>query len=354
MPPVLVPETKSNRRWTGLPAARSMAASTTAGTMPRMPPPSMDRMRTGRVCAPSFMRRFLLGLVGGSRGGVPAAGPGGVLDPFREGPGRGQGGGRDGGASPRGGPGGGGRTGRRRGLRVGAFRAQPPEAAREPAALQVQRDAVAPQPVGEPLGGDEEGDLRVERPPVLPVAVQLLDEVRRGPGPAGLGQVQRQEPGLVRGQEGRPAADLDPPAGPGPELDAGGKGLGHGAGHGLALARMRGFGGADDGVVRAAWSTSAAARTARMAMPPSVARNPARSPRTSPVGRTSPSRSRNRTAAQAAGSCRRLAGSRGHAPWGPAAAASAACRSSSGGASAAGVVMALTLGSVAAGTGYCW
>src|SRR5258708_4533489 len=47
MPPVDVPAIKSNSSQIGLPDCFSMAASTTAGMIPRMPPPSIARILSG-------------------------------------------------------------------------------------------------------------------------------------------------------------------------------------------------------------------------------------------------------------------------------------------------------------------
>lgn len=45
-PPVEVPATRSKRSAAGRPVSRSSSVSTSAGMMPRMPPPSTERMRT--------------------------------------------------------------------------------------------------------------------------------------------------------------------------------------------------------------------------------------------------------------------------------------------------------------------
>src|SRR5258707_13141 len=47
IPPVDVPAIKSNSSQMGLPDCFSMAASTTAGMIPRMPPPSIARILSG-------------------------------------------------------------------------------------------------------------------------------------------------------------------------------------------------------------------------------------------------------------------------------------------------------------------
>src|SRR5690242_1259929 len=44
IPPVEVPATTSNSSATGLPVHRSISSSTIAGMIPRMPPPSMERI----------------------------------------------------------------------------------------------------------------------------------------------------------------------------------------------------------------------------------------------------------------------------------------------------------------------
>jgi hypothetical protein len=45
MPPVDVPAIRSKVSATGLPVSRSSSASTIAGMIPRIPPPSMERTR---------------------------------------------------------------------------------------------------------------------------------------------------------------------------------------------------------------------------------------------------------------------------------------------------------------------